>query len=161
MLKNRILIKVSLIIITTSIFFAGCNSNQNKVGFKGIYVKDNINNACSVIKKLANENQAKYYDSTAGCKAEMGGFNVLSALSDHKNHLTYLMISGSKWCNVFFNKKHLSNKKFTQTLIKNTDWLDDLKILPQKYAIPSYVYDDVKKGYSIIVMDEGIVLKAK
>lgn len=143
---------------------------KNKVGFKGIYLDDNIETACNAIKDLIPQMQNPEYPNIKLRYVENASKDVCFITSDDSNNpsIDYSFVNvksnnkivneinfknmNSSFLNSVLNPQKLNSSAFAQLLLDSLPWLKTLKPFSGKVLVDynRSIYTEKIVGYQEI-----------
>lgn len=164
--------KKSLIITFFLVYSSFAFSSDSRVGVKGLYLGQDGDEACSLIKSNFSEN-GDFIDKAANeaynhfglelasrvCFIEMSYYSSFALVSmDSKNKVKEINASYKA-----FGVLDMSLEDFAQIFVDNYDWVNSLNYEANEYFPESpgtYVFNDVDGlGFELTIYDSSIKIK--
>jgi hypothetical protein len=145
-LKKIILGYFFVVCLFSSIGFSKSLS-EAKIGFKGVYLEQDSNEACKIIKEKFSDEKYKFSkkDSPYGsdiCETK----SIMIFIDDEKK------VKSISYRHSAFGIEEMPLKEFSQLILDNANWLPRLDYNDVNYQKYYYI-DNTKLGFSIEISD--------
>jgi hypothetical protein len=145
-LKKIILGYFFVVCLFSSIGFSKSLS-EAKIGFKGVYLEQDSNEACKIIKDKFSDEKYKFSkkDSPYGsdiCETK----SIMIFIDDEKK------VKSISYRHSAFGIEEMPLKEFSQLILDNANWLPRLDYNDVNYQKYYYI-DNTKLGFSIEISD--------
>ncbi|MCD8541479.1 MAG: hypothetical protein LRY22_02285 [Aliarcobacter cryaerophilus] len=121
--------------------------SEAKIGFKGVYLEQDSNEACKIIKEKFSDEKYKFSkkDSPYGsdiCETK----SIMIFIDDEKK------VKSISYRHSAFGIEEMPLKEFSQLILDNANWLPRLDYNDVNYQKYYYI-DNTKLGFSIEISD--------